>query len=208
MPYSTRLVLLRQSFDCYTEAMLRAIAAFFVDIIETVIIAIAIFVAVYLFLLQPHQVIGESMEPSFESYQYILTDKISYRLHDPERGDVVIFKAPQGQGKDLIKRIVGLPGEKIRLSGGKIIIFNAKYPQGLTLNETYTNGGPTLPEGAIKENGDYAIAADKFFTMGDNRSHSSDSREFGAIDKSLIIGRAWIRYWPLPAVSFIPQVQY
>lgn len=188
--------------------MLRAIAAFFIDIIETVVIAIAIFVAVYLFLLQPHQVIGDSMQPNFESFQYILTDKLSYRFGNPARGDVVVFKAPQDQGKDLIKRVIALPGEKVKLSGGKVIIFNSQYPDGLTLNETYISGAPTVAGSAVKEGEVYEIPAGKFFVMGDNRSHSSDSREFGAIEKVLIVGRAWIRYWPLPALSFIPQVQY
>src|SRR5581483_7855648 len=98
--------------------MMRALAAFFMDIIETVVIAIAIFITVYLFLLQPHQVRGESMEPTFQDGQYILTDKLSYRFHDPERGDVIVFKSPQNESIDFIKRVVGLPGEKVKLVGG------------------------------------------------------------------------------------------
>src|SRR5438105_12984577 len=99
--------------------MLRVLTAFFIDIIETVVIAVAIFITVYLFLLQPHQVRGESMQPTFQDGEYILTDKLSYRFHEPERGDVIVFKAPQNQAVDFIKRIIGLPGEKVKVAGGK-----------------------------------------------------------------------------------------
>src|SRR3989337_2111652 len=97
---------------------------YIVDIIETVVIAAAIFVVVYLFLLQPHQVKGASMEPNFHDGEYILTDKISYRFGDPKRGDIVIFKAPTNPNVDFIKRIVALPGEKLEIKNNKIIIFN------------------------------------------------------------------------------------
>jgi signal peptidase I len=189
--------------------MLKALADFFLDVVSTVLIAIAIFLVVYFFLVKPHQVIGESMEPTFETHQYILTDLLSYRFRNPERGDVIVFRAPQDQTKDLIKRVIGLPGEKIRFSGGKVIISSSSYPQGFTLNEPYINdNSPTKAESATRENEDYVIPPGKYFVMGDNREHSSDSRDFGAVDNSLIIGRAWLRYWPLNVVSFIPGVAY
>ena len=187
---------------------MRALAAFFMDIIETVVIAIAIFITVYLFLLQPHQVRGESMEPTFQDGQYILTDKLSYRFHDPERGDVIVFKSPQNESIDFIKRVVGLPGEKVKLVGGRVVVINTSHPDGLTLNETYTNGAPTMPGTLLKEGDEYLVPSGQYFVFGDNRNHSSDSREFGAINKTSIIGRAWIRYWPIPAMTFIPGVQY
>lgn len=188
--------------------MLRALASFLIDILETVVIAIAIFFAVYLFLLQPHQVRGESMEPTFHDGQYILTDKFSYRFREPERGDIIVFKSPQNQAIDFIKRIIGLPGEKVKLVDGKVIIVSGKFPNGLTLNETYTNGAPTRPGNQLKDGEEFLIPPDSFFVLGDNRNHSSDSREFGAVNKNLIIGRAWLRYWPISELSFIPQVQY
>lgn len=189
-------------------SMMRALTAFFIDIIETVVIAVAIFITVYLFLLQPHQVKGESMVPTFHPDEYILTDKLSYRFHEPERGDVIVFRAPQNQAIDFIKRIIGLPGEKVKLSGGKIIIINAKNPSGLSLNEPYTKGEPTREGTTLKEGQELTVPAGEFFVLGDNRTHSSDSREFGTVSKSLIIGRAWLRYWPPPQISFVQQVQY
>lgn len=188
--------------------MIRVLGAFFVDIIETVVIAIFIFVVVYMFLLQPHQVRGESMLPTFENSQYILTDKLSYRFSPPQRGDVVVFKSPQDGSFDYIKRIIGLSGEKVKLSAGKVIIINSDYSGGQTLNESYTNGAPTAPGVKLGEGEEYLIPPDHFFVLGDNRSQSTDSRVFGAIKKESIIGRAWVRYWPLPKLSFVQQVQY
>src|SRR3989344_3005136 len=101
-----------------------------VDIIETVVVAAAIFVVVYLFLLQPHQVKGASMEPNFQENEYILTDKITYRFSEPKRGDVVVFKAPTNPDVEFIKRIVALPGEKIEIIQNNIKIYNTEYPQG------------------------------------------------------------------------------
>src|SRR4030065_809809 len=108
-----------------------------VDVIETVVVAAAIFVVVYLFLLQPHQVKGASMEPSFHDGEYILTDKISYRFSEPRRGDVVIFKAPTNPDVDFIKRIIALPGEKVEINNSRITIYNSEHPNGFTLSEPY-----------------------------------------------------------------------
>src|SRR4030066_1102508 len=112
-----------------------------VDIVETVVVAAAIFVVVYLFLLQPHQVKGASMKPNFHDGEYILTDKISYRFGNPNRGDVIIFKSPTDPDVDFIKRIVGLPGEKIKISDGKIVITNDQNKNGFTLTEPYEING-------------------------------------------------------------------
>lgn len=190
--------------------MVKALADFFLDVVSTVLIAIAIFLVVYFLLVKPHQVIGESMEPTFYTHQYILTDLMSYRFHNPERGDVIVFRAPQDQTKDLIKRVIGLPGESIEFtSDGKVMLKNKAHPNGFQLSEPYVNNGaPTHAESATKDNEWYQIPDGKYFVMGDNREHSSDARDFGAIEKDLIIGRAWVRYWPLPNISFIPGVQY
>ena len=144
--------------------------AFLMDIIETVVIAIAIFITVYLFLLQPHQVRGESMQPTFQDGQYILTDKLSYRFHEPERGDVIVFKSPPNQAVDFIKRIIGMPGEKVKLVGGRVVITSDKFPGGLTLNETYTNGAPTQPESLLKDGDELSIPAHSYFVLGVNRN--------------------------------------
>src|SRR4030067_1410678 len=179
-----------------------------VDIVETVVVAAAIFVVVYLFLLQPHQVKGASMEPNFRDGEYILTDKISYRFSEPRRGDVVIFKAPTNPDVDFIKRIVALPGEKLEVKNNKIIIFNDENPKGFTLSEPYQvmeliAGGNYLREGKIVE-----VPADNYLVFGDNRTHSFDSREGGPLPRKSIIGKSWLRYWPLSKISIIKRPKF
>jgi len=181
----------------------RKIGAFLFDILETVVVAMAIFVVVYYLLVQPHQVVGYSMVPTFNDGDYILTDKISYRFSDPGRGDVVVFKSPSNPSKDFVKRIIGLPRDRVELSQGFI------YINGHVLNEPYlpvsfrTTGKRLVPEGE-----EFVVPRDEYFVLGDNRSHSSDSREFGTIPEASIIGRVWLRYWPLDKFSLIPSPAY
>lgn len=185
------------------QNILQRIAAFLGDLIETAVMAMAIFVVVYFFLVQPHQVTGNSMLPNFEDGEYILTDKISYHFHQPKRGDIVVFKAPKNQQKDFIKRIVGLPGETIKLEKGKVFINGEK------ISEVYLSpNGITLPKSLISEGQEALVPLDEYFVLGDNRQHSSDSRDWGTVPKSSIIGKAWLRYWPINKIAFIPQAAY
>jgi len=181
---------------------------YFVDIIETIVVAAAIFVVVYLLLVQPHQLRGSSMEPNLSDGQYILTNKISYRFSNPKRGDIVIFKAPVDPNFDYIKRVIGLPGETIQIKGSKIIIKNDAHPQGFSLNEPYRTDGPTDP-GTLLENGKvFKVDAANYFVLGDNRSQSFDSRSWGEVPRKNIIGKAWIRYWPPNKLTFIKGINY
>lgn len=173
----------------------RKIFTFLVDAVEGFVILGAIFVIVYLFFLQPHQVIGESMSPNFHDSEYLLTDKVSYNFRLPQRGEVIIFKAPGNTEKDYIKRIIGLPGERVKIENGRVFING----QLLDENDYLTDRIMTLTSGPAVEDGlDYEIPPNSYFVMGDNRGNSSDSREFGAIRKSTIIGRSFLTYWPLP----------
>lgn len=179
-----------------------------VDVIETVVVAAAIFVVVYLFLLQPHQVKGASMEPNFHDGEYILTDKISYRFSEPKRGDVIVFKAPTNPDVDFIKRIIALPGERLEVINNKITIFNDENTNGFTLSEPYEvmtpiAGGSHIREGKIVE-----VPKNSYFVFGDNRTHSFDSREWGSLQKKDIVGKAWVRYWPLSKLSVIKRVNF
>lgn len=179
-----------------------------VDIIETVVVAAAIFVVVYLFLLQPHQVKGDSMNPNFHDSEYILTDKISYRFTSPSRGDVIIFKAPTDPDVDFIKRVIALPGEKVKITDGKIVIYNSQNPNGFVLNEPYQINGPTSGGKEAPQNTEVTVGKDEYFVLGDNRVESFDSRSWGMLPKKNIIGKAWLRYWPLPKFGFIPHPKY
>lgn len=179
---------------------------FFIDTVETLVVAAAIFVIVYLFIMQPHRVDGESMFPTFHSQDYILTEKISYRFGRPKRGDIVVFRAPaeKDKGKDFIKRIIALPGEKIKVENNHIYIYNSQNPNGFVLEESYlrpnvvTTGEQYLQEGVVKE-----VSDNNYVVMGDNRQNSSDSRAFGTVPKENLIGKAFLRYWPLSKFSLI-----
>lgn len=176
---------------------------FFFDFLETIVVALSIFVVIYLFIVQPHEVKGNSMEPNFHNNEYILTDKLSFRFTDPKRGDVVIFKAPINPEVDYIKRVIGLPGEKIEIRDGKVFVNGRELPENYLTDKTYI-----FPGSSFKEGVEVKLAEDEYFVMGDNRSHSSDSREFGPISKKLIIGKAFLRYWPIKEIGRLSEFNY
>lgn len=181
----------------------KKIGTFFLDTVETVVVALAIFVVIYLFLVQPHQVKGNSMYPNFIDGEYILTDKISYRLNPPQHGDVVVFKSPQDHEVDYIKRVIGTPGDVVRISGSQVYLNNEFLPEDFLPSDYVTNPGIFA-----KSDQDMIVPPDEYFVLGDNRSHSSDSREWGFVKKEEIIGKAWLRYWPLSQFGFVPKVTY
>ncbi|HYD35585.1 MAG TPA: signal peptidase I [Vitreimonas sp.] len=188
--------------------LLRTIGEFFLDIIETIVIALSIFLVVYLFFMQPHEVNGQSMVPYFLSGEYVLTDKISYRLRDPQRGDIVVFHAPEtancpkGTGCDFIKRVLAVPGESVQVDNNHIIV------NGTPIQETYIPADyQTLP-GAYTKNKTVTLGPDEYFVVGDNRTYSSDSRAWGPIRKTDIVGRAFFRYWPFSKAQIIRSAKY
>lgn len=184
--------------------LLKRLGTFFLDIIETIVIALAIFVVVYLFLVQPHQVKGSSMFPRFHDGEYILTNKVSYRLHSPQRGDVVVFKSPQNPEVDFIKRIIGLPGDRVKVMNGKIYVNGVFLDESVYLPSDFvTNAGAFAKEGQ-----EVTVPEEEYFSIGDNRNHSSDSREWGFVPVNDIVGKAWLRYWPLNRLGFVPHERY
>ena len=181
----------------------KKIGTFLLDTVETIVVALAIFVVIYLFLVQPHQVKGNSMFPNFIDGEYILTDKISYRLKPPQHGDVVVFKAPKDHEVDYIKRIIGTAGDVIKVSNSKVYLNNILLPEEFLPSDEVTNPGIFA-----RTDEDILVTPDEFFVLGDNRSHSSDSREWGFVKKEEIIGKAWLRYWPLSQLGFVPKVTF
>ncbi len=177
--------------------VLKIIGGFFMDIIETAVFAMSIFVVIYVFLAQPHQVSGRSMVPTFQDGDYLLTNKLAYRRGQPERGDIVIFHAPPesncppGGACDFIKRVIGLPGEVVSLRNNRIYINGALLEEEYIPPEFVTRGGSYLREGM-----QVRLREGEYFLAGDNRPGSSDSRNFGPVTVSRFVGKAWIRYWP------------
>jgi signal peptidase I len=188
--------------------LFRKFGEVFLDFIETVLIALSIFLVVYLFFMQPHQVNGQSMMPNFESGEYVLTDKVSFKIRNPARGEVVVFHAPpsancpKGTGCDFIKRILAVPGETVEIRNNQVIV------NGQALNEAYIPADFETQAGAFTANRVVTMGPDEYFTVGDNRSYSSDSRAWGPVSKSQIVGRAFFRYWPPDKIGFIEAAQY
>lgn len=177
---------------------LKKIVGLLYEMVEVFVVSASIFVVVYLFLMQPHQVKGSSMFPTFKDGEYVLSDKVTYRTRDPQYGDVIVFKAPTNENFDFIKRVIAVPGDRVMISAGKFFV------NGNSLDETYlpsdytTRAGQFLHEGA-----EYEIPVGSVFAVGDNRDHSSDSRDWGPVPYQNIIGRAFFRYWPQNQIGVI-----
>ena len=190
------------------SAIFGSISTFIVDLIETAVIGISIFLIVYLFFMQPHQVSGHSMHPYLLDKDYVLTDKISYRLGDPKRGDIVVFHAPEaancpeGAGCDYIKRVIGLPGETVEVKNDQIFINGKALPEPYLAENTDTLPGSFIRDRAVK------LGAREYFVVGDNRMHSSDSRVWGPIQPEMIVGRAFFRYWPVQTMQQLKDPVY
>ena len=134
------------------------------------------------------------MEPNFQNGDYLIIDEVSYNLRAPERGEIIVLRMP-GNASFFIKRIIGLPNEKIEIREGKIYIFNAESSTGFTLKEKYLAQIATFPDETV------ILKSDEYFVMGDNRSQSLDSRAWGAIRKNNIVGKTLVRLWPLAAIG-------
>jgi signal peptidase I len=152
------------------------------DVLETVLLGLVIYIALRA-VIRNFRIEGSSMEPSLHHGQYILISRWNYWLRSPRRGDVIVFKSPNAHSRDLVKRIVGLPGERVEIRNGKIFI------NGEPLTETYTR--PSLQGSAS-----WTLAEDEIIVLGDNRGSSQDSRSWGPLKLDLVVGRGWICYWP------------
>ena len=148
----------------------------------------------------PYIVSGASMENTFQDFNYLIVDRLSYDFGDPRRGDVIVFALPQDSGRALIKRVIGLPGETVILSGATVTIVNDANPEGFTLSEPYL----TLENFGGANNMRITLAPDQFFVLGDNRRVSADSRLWGALPRKDIVGRVFLRLFPLNEVGILP----
>lgn len=180
----------------------------FLDLVETIVIGFTLFLIVYLFFAQPHQVNGQSMVPNFQNGEYLLTDKISYRFGTPKRGDVIVFHAPdsancpEGTGCDFIKRVIALPGEQVEVKENAIYVNNVK------LEEDYIPDTFPIQPGAYTQGRVVTLGPDEYFVSGDNRPYSSDSRAWGPLPKENIVGRVFFAYWPLSTLGLIEHAEY
>ncbi|MFA6429248.1 MAG: signal peptidase I [Patescibacteria group bacterium] len=180
----------------------KKIGLFILELIQVVLISLAIIIPIRYFLVQPFYVKGASMEPNFYDHEYLIIDELSYRFHEPKRGDIVVFRYPRDPAQIFIKRVIGLPGETVEIADGKIKLYNADHPNGIPLEETYLDQVFTSSAQAV------TLKAGEYYLMGDNRAASLDSRIFGAVDRQFIVGRVWLRGFPFDRWKLFNETVY
>jgi signal peptidase I len=169
--------------------------AWFRDLLETLILAVIIFLVVNTFTGR-YEVQSISMEPTLHEGQYLIVSKIAYWFHGPERGDIIVLDPPNGRSEiPYIKRVIGLPGEKVDVHDGRV------WVNGIALNEPYISGPPSYNESRVLGNDEYLV-------LGDNRNNSSDSHIWGMLPRDNIIGKAIFRYWPPEKWGLIPHYAF
>lgn len=176
------------------------------EVFEVVVLAVILYFGIS-FAVQAVHVEGLSMYATLDDNDYLIANKIDYRLHTPQRGDIIILRPPADNSKDFIKRIIALPGEKLLIRDSVVYINGHRLeepylPEAWTTLNNWT--GPGGPDGTV-------IPLHQYFVMGDNRNKSQDSRLFGSIDRDRIDGRAWFRIWPLShfgdIYSLMPRIE-
>ncbi len=188
----------------------QSVGAFVWDLVKILVIAIAIIWPFRTFVAEPFVVSGSSMLPNFHNHDYLIIDRLSYRLGEPSRGDVVVLRFPKDETQYFIKRIIGLPNEKVCFSptcdgqDGHVYIFNQQHPEGLKLSESYLTE-LTYPYADVSGR---ILADNEFYVLGDNRDASSDSRTWGILPKSDIVGKVWSRVYPFSKAEFFKTPTY
>lgn len=173
------------------------------EIGEIAIIALGAVFLVRSFLIQPFLVSGSSMAPNFSNGDYVLIDELTYRMREPVRGEVVVFRYPKDEGTYFIKRVIGLSGERVVVEEGTVKIYNPENKEGFVLGEEY------LPIGlSTSGSSDTQLGDSEYFVMGDNRQFSYDSRVWGKVLKKDIIGIARLRLWPPSGLTVFAAPQY
>jgi signal peptidase I len=176
------------------------------DLAKVLVVGGLIVFLVRTYIAQPFFVRGGSMDPSFYDGEYLIVEELSYRtgLRDPARGDVIVFRYPLNPSQHYIKRIIALPGERVRIDGGTVTVFRAEFPQGVRLDEGQYLAAAEETNGTV----DTTLGPDEYFVLGDNREHSSDSRAWGPVARKLVVGRAWVRVFPVARAGALSAPQY
>jgi signal peptidase I len=165
------------------------------ELIETLILTLVIFLLIR-FAVQNFRIEGFSMEPNFHDGQFLFVNKLVYMLHSPERGDVIVFVPPNNSTRDFIKRVIGLPGDRVEMVNGKVIVNGEELSEEYPLNTATYSMAPVI------------VPPEEYFVLGDNRNYSSDSHSWGTVSGKKIIGKAWISYWPPQLIGFVPTFSY
>jgi len=172
------------------------------DTIEVAIIALVVVLIIRSFLFQPFFVEGSSMYPNFKNGDYLIIDELTYHLREPARGEVIVFHPPKTPSDFYIKRIIGLPNERVIIKDGQVIIYNNSHPNGFILDEAYLLDNKTSGDTDVK------LGNNEYFVLGDNRYASYDSRAWGVLYRDKIVGIVRLRIWPFNSVKAFATVQY
>jgi signal peptidase I len=197
-PYTAGLVSQRPALGCLFE------------IVETLVLTLLIFFVIQNFVAQPYKVQQKSMQRTLEEDQYVLVDKLTPRWDAYDRGDIVVFEPPEQWGEantPFIKRVIGEPGDTVEIRDDGLVYIN-----GTAIHEPYLYseepGGDPQPTTAPLEQSKWTVPEGELFLMGDHRANSADSRTFGPVPIDRVIGRAWLRYWPLSAFGILQTPTY
>jgi signal peptidase I len=186
---------------------MRKFLSSFLEILEVVIISVVAVFLIRTYIVQPFLVWGSSMVPSFSTGDYILIDELSLYFRNPQRGEVVVLRYPQNPSTYFIKRIIGLPGERVLIKDNKITIFNNEHKNGFVLSEPYLKSDFITEPRPNKPN-EFVLGPDEYFVLGDNRQYSYDSRDWGLLKRENIIGIARLRLWPIKEFSVFAAPSY
>lgn len=172
--------------------------------IRVIVIAFVIAIPIRFFIAEPFIVNGASMDPTFSTGQFLVVDRLTYRFEQPRRGDVIVFEYPNNPSVYYIKRVIGLPGERVRMVDGRIYIENASTSEKFMLEEPYVQKYHSSSDTLILPENRQPLGPNQYIVMGDNRAESSDSRVWGPLDSNFIVGRPLIRLTPLTAITLLP----
>lgn len=185
--------------DDIEEGWFKASIDFVIETVKIVVLAAVIILPIRYFLIQPFYVKGASMEPNFHDKEYLMINEVGYRFGSPIREEVIVFRYPRDPKQFFIKRVIGIPGDTVEFKEDSVFLDAGSTGEFVKLSETYLADGVITKQKG--EDSEYALEEGEYLLLGDNRDHSLDSRNFGPVDDSLIVGKVWFRGWPINRIE-------
>ena len=177
---------------------------FFFELFKVLIFWAVAVVVIRYFIFKPFVVKGSSMEPNFHEKEYLIIDEVSYRVSEPHRGDIIVLRTYTDNREFFLKRIIGLPGERIQIVNNRVRLYNAAHPDGFYLGEADYLQPSVITSG----DNDVTLGPDEYYVLGDNRTASLDSRRIGPVQRKDIVGRVLLRGWPIGRISYLVKDYY
>lgn len=202
-PHSNDIAELEGGMPSAPREWFKGAGVVILEFVKIAVLAAITIGAVRYFVFKPFIVHGASMVPNFYENEYLIIDEISYRFKEPQRGDIVVTRNPDKNDEFFLKRVIGLPGEHLIVNDGKVRIATDKNPDGATLEENYLPSREFTP-GSV----DITLGLDELYVMGDNRDASLDSRVFGPLKRSLVVGKVLLRGWPFDRAQRFSVPEY